>query len=95
MRADAAPELSVVIPALNEEETLPEVLDDHKRVLRELGVSPEILVCDDGSTDGTAAILTDADARIAMRRRVTGQAATTLVRFANDLRRETRRQPRR
>jgi len=48
--------LSIVIPAYNECERLPPTLD---RILRYLGDregTAEILVCDDGSTDGTSAV---------------------------------------
>jgi len=39
MSADAAPKLSFVIPAFNKEEILQSVLDDHRRVLAQLGLS--------------------------------------------------------
>ncbi|MGH7524899.1 MAG: glycosyltransferase family 2 protein, partial [Gemmatimonadales bacterium] len=47
--------LSVVIPARNEEETLPRVLGDLQRVVPNLtGWDVEIIVVDDRSTDRTA-----------------------------------------
>lgn len=52
-----APLLSVVIPAYNEEQRLPHTLE---QILAYLGQQPdrsEILVADDGSTDGTAQIV--------------------------------------
>lgn len=55
--ADAAVELSVLIPALNEEATVADVVRDHARACRLLAASFEILVCDDGSTDRTWAVL--------------------------------------
>ncbi len=46
-------ELSVVIPAYNEKESLPELLEKTHRVLQGLKISYEIIVVDDGSRDGT------------------------------------------
>ncbi len=45
--------LSVVIPALNEAESLKQVLPIVEQALTDLGVSHEIVVVDGGSTDGT------------------------------------------
>ena len=42
--------MSVILPALNEEEALPGVLDD---LARHMGTATEVIVVDDGSTDGT------------------------------------------
>ena len=50
-----APALSVVIPAYNEERRLPGTLRSVVEYLRPRGTAFEILVVDDGSTDGTAA----------------------------------------
>lgn len=50
--------LSVVLPALNEEEGIGATLDDLQAALADAGVAAEIIVVDDGSTDGTAAIAT-------------------------------------
>jgi glycosyltransferase involved in cell wall biosynthesis len=52
-----APYLSVVIPAYNEEPRLPATLDDVLRWLSRQDFPSEILVVDDGSTDGTAAVV--------------------------------------
>lgn len=51
------PTLSVVIPAFNEAERLPPTLADVSSFLRREGISHEILVVDDGSSDGTAGIV--------------------------------------
>jgi dolichol-phosphate mannosyltransferase len=48
-----APQLAVVIPALNERENLELLLPALREVLEELGVPAEIVVADGGSTDGT------------------------------------------
>ena len=47
-------ELSVVIPAYNEELRLPKSLERIRTYLAKHGVSSEVIVVDDGSTDGTA-----------------------------------------
>ena len=50
-------QLSIVIPAHNEEATVAGVVAGHRDVARSLASSFEIVVCDDGSTDGTLAAL--------------------------------------
>jgi dolichyl-phosphate beta-glucosyltransferase len=52
--AAAGPALSVVIPAYNEAKRLPRTLDLVTAYLREREPSFEVLVVDDGSSDGTA-----------------------------------------
>lgn len=52
--ADPSPEVSVVIPAYNEAESLPELLPSVAETLRDTGRTFEILVVDDGSEDATA-----------------------------------------
>ena len=46
-------EVSVVIPAKDEEESIPELCQWIARVMQEHGISYEIIFVDDGSTDGT------------------------------------------
>ena len=58
------PSVSVCFPAYNEEATIAAVLDDAHALLSASGIDYEILVCNDGSTDGTAAIVTETVARI-------------------------------
>lgn len=53
------PELSVIIPAYNEEERLPQTLQRISGYLRTLPFASEILVVDDGSTDHTAKVVAD------------------------------------
>ena len=50
-------QLSIVIPAHNEEATVAGVIVGHRDVARSLASTFEIVVCDDGSTDGTWAAL--------------------------------------
>ena len=52
-----APELSIVIPAYNEERRLPEALRCIRAYLEARRISAEIIVVDDGSSDGTAALV--------------------------------------
>ncbi|HKW56355.1 MAG TPA: dolichyl-phosphate beta-glucosyltransferase [Candidatus Acidoferrum sp.] len=52
----ADPDLSIVIPAYNEELRLPATLESIAAFLPSLGASTEIIVVDDGSRDRTAAV---------------------------------------
>ena len=56
----AAPFLSIVIPAYNEAERLPTTLAQLGSFLRGEGYTAEIVVVDDGSIDGTAAVVRQA-----------------------------------
>lgn len=47
--------LTVIIPCLNEEDAVAGTVDDVLRTARELPVDVEIMLVDDGSTDGTVA----------------------------------------
>jgi len=48
-----APELSVVVPTLDEAATIVELLTGIRSVAERLGVAHEVLVVDGGSADGT------------------------------------------
>ena len=50
-------DLSIVIPLLNEEESLPELCAWIQRVMQDNKYNYEIILIDDGSTDETAAWL--------------------------------------
>jgi dolichyl-phosphate beta-glucosyltransferase len=52
----SAPELSIIIPSFNEEQRLPASLEKIARYIQEKRPNTEVLVVDDGSTDGTAAL---------------------------------------
>ena len=67
----ACPELSIVIPAVNEERRLPETLEKMHKYLMAKGLCAEVLVVDDGSTDGTARVVDEAAARFPEVRRIT------------------------
>jgi dolichyl-phosphate beta-glucosyltransferase len=53
----AAPLLSVVIPAYNEEQRLPRTIEDIERYLDGRRASYELILVDDGSTDGTRQVM--------------------------------------
>ena len=57
-------ELSVVIPCLNEAETLAECIEKVQRVLQEHRIAGEIIVADNGSTDGSSKIAARMGARL-------------------------------
>ena len=54
--ADEGIELTVVIPCLNEADTLESCLEKAERGLQAAGVAGEIVVADNGSTDGSIEI---------------------------------------
>ena len=62
--AAARYELSIVLPCLDEAETLAAVIDRANRFLRAYEVSGEVIVADNGSTDGSLEIARLAGARI-------------------------------
>jgi hypothetical protein len=62
--AAAAVEVSVVLPCLNEAETLAVCVQKARKCLAELGVDGEVVVADNGSTDGSQQIATEQGARV-------------------------------
>jgi len=58
------PELTVVMPCLNEAETLAVCVDKALLALRENGIAGEVVVADNGSTDGSQAIAEAHGARV-------------------------------
>jgi dolichyl-phosphate beta-glucosyltransferase len=52
-------DLSIIIPAYNEEQRLPHTLESVNTYLHQLSDSYEIIVVDDGSSDGTSQIVKD------------------------------------
>ena len=60
----ARPSVSICFPAYNEEATIGSVLEDADAILSSSGLDYEILVCNDGSTDRTGAIVDEYAARI-------------------------------
>jgi glycosyltransferase involved in cell wall biosynthesis len=57
-------ELSIVIPCLNEAETLAAVIDRAQRFLTAYGVDGEVLIADNGSSDGSIEIAEAAGAKV-------------------------------
>lgn len=62
--ASAAPELSVVIPCLNESETIEVVVREARQALDASGIAGEIIVADNGSTDGSQELARRLGARV-------------------------------
>ena len=58
--AQPVQKVSVVIPVYNEQESLPELIRRTAAACETLGKAYEILLVDDGSSDDSARILTDA-----------------------------------
>ena len=52
----AVSDLSIIIPSYNEESRLPATLERIAEYLADSGIKAEVLVVDDGSKDGTAAL---------------------------------------
>lgn len=61
--AAGRPDLSIVVPAFNEEANLPVLYEEVASAMREAGIRFELVVVDDGSRDATADILRDLAAR--------------------------------
>lgn len=61
---DSGIELSVVMPCLNEAETLAVCITKAQRSLDDLGVSGEVVIADNGSTDGSQEIALELGARV-------------------------------
>jgi glycosyltransferase involved in cell wall biosynthesis len=53
---DSAPDYSIVVPAYNEEALLPSTLAALAEAMATIALSGEVVVCDNNSTDGTAAV---------------------------------------
>src|SRR4051812_12898653 len=59
-----AVEVSIVMPCLNEADTLAVCIEKAKRALREANISGEILIADNGSTDRSPEIAQQLGARV-------------------------------
>src|SRR4051812_27427132 len=57
-------EISVVIPCLNEVETLPSCLDRVRHVFKTNSLSGEVIVADNGSTDGSSDVAAKMGAKL-------------------------------
>ena len=80
------PELSVVVPLYDEEESLPQLVDQLLAAMRALDLSFELVLVDDGSNDGTANVLSALAATVpelvaVLLRRNYGQSAAMAAGF--------------
>ena len=57
MNPSEIPSFSIVLPAYNESENLPDVLRGLEKVLNEANIKSEIIVVDNGSSDNTEEVL--------------------------------------
>jgi glycosyltransferase involved in cell wall biosynthesis len=64
MSAQPALELSIVMPCLNEAETLETCIAKAQQSIRELNLSGEVIIADNGSTDGSQQIAARLGARV-------------------------------
>lgn len=83
----ARPAISVTVPARNEEKTIGQVVDRCYEAFSLLGCAGEVLVVNDGSSDGTAAVLAGlherhASLRVFTNRRSQGMTAALQTMFA-------------
>src|SRR5215468_2240816 len=62
--SSAEPELSIVMPCLNEAETLATCIGKAQRALERHGIAGEVIVADNGSTDGSREIAAGLGARV-------------------------------
>ncbi len=74
-RAHVDLELTVLMPCLNEAETIGTCIRKARRAMRAHGVAGEVLVADNGSTDGSRQIAVEFGARV-----VTVEARATATR---------------
>src|SRR5687767_9841905 len=63
-RAELAPAVSVVLPCLDEELGVGGCVEQIRAVFTEAGISGEVVVCDNGSTDRSAEIAERSGARV-------------------------------
>lgn len=81
------PQLSIVIPAYNESESLPVLLQQLQSILKTYALSAEVIFINDGSTDTTTEVLNALTAEAALRvhvihfRRNRGKAAALTAGF--------------
>lgn len=62
--ADSEPELSILMPCLNEAATLPTCIAKARGALERLGIAGEVVIADNGSDDGSPEIAEKAGARV-------------------------------
>ena len=57
-------ELTILMPCLNEQQTVAQCVQQARQFLSESGVCGEVLVADNGSSDNSAALAEEAGARV-------------------------------
>jgi dolichol-phosphate mannosyltransferase len=82
------PEISLVIPVYNEEANLPPLVEEIRQTMQPLGRPYEVLLVDDGSTDGSLAAMIrlasqDPALRVIRQARNAGQSAALDAGFRN------------
>src|SRR4051812_37863144 len=82
LEADNTPLVSVVLPCLNEEQAIGACIEKIKSTLTMAGISGEIVVCDNGSTDRSVAIAESLGARV-VHQPLRGYGNAYLKGFAN------------
>src|SRR5260370_20512452 len=80
------PEISLVVPVFNEEPNLPPLAEEIRQAMQALGRPYEVLLVDDGSTDGSLAAMMrlasqDPALRVIRQARNAGQSAALDARF--------------
>src|SRR5690349_15334426 len=76
-------EVSIVFPCLNEARGVGDCVRDAQAQLARAGISGEVIVCDNGSTDGSDAVAAKAGARVVHEQgRGYGSALRTGIRAA-------------
>lgn len=60
MADECRPQLSLVVPCFNEEDNIADLIEECFRVLKSMNIPFEMIVVDDGSTDGTLSKLREA-----------------------------------
>lgn len=72
---DAQVKISAIIPCLNEAETLPVCIQKAKEAMKSLGVEGEVVVGDNGSSDGSVEVALRCGATVAHEKTVKGYGA--------------------
>ncbi len=75
-------EISIVMPCLNEEETLGICIEKAQSTLKSLGIQGEVIVADNGSTDNSVVITERLGARV-VHQSIRGYGAAYLAGFAS------------
>jgi dolichyl-phosphate beta-glucosyltransferase len=75
--------VSVVIPAYNEEKRITKTIDEIKSIFEKNGIKYEIIVVDDGSTDKTVEVCKEAGVKVLRHEKNMGKGAAVKTGFMN------------